>query len=97
MGKHVDDVSVANGREPVCDDDDGPAVHQSMERLQKIGLGPLIERRRGFVQQQDWRVLQEGAGQGDTLLLSDRELTAAITDRREVTVRKCAYEVVGAR
>ena len=48
----------------------GAAVHQAIERLlhQRLAFG--IERRGRLVEQQDRRVLQDGAGDGDALALA---------------------------
>ena len=63
-------------------DADGRVVagQQRGERLvdERLGLG--VERRRGLVQDQDVRVLEQGARDGDALLLPAGQLRAAAAD-----------------
>src|SRR6185437_6516787 len=75
-----DAVEVAHGGEPVGDGDHGAAAHQAGERLADDFLGFTVERRGGFVEQEERRVLEEGAGDGDALALAAGELDAAVAD-----------------
>ena len=58
---------VADGAEPVGDDEDGLADDQLAERLldQLLALG--VERGGGLVEDEDRRVAQEGAGEGERI------------------------------
>ena len=51
-------------------------------------FGLHIERAGGFVQNQNLRIAQDGAGDGDSLALAAGELHAAITDESVVAVRQ---------
>src|SRR3954471_24740700 len=58
----------------------GPAAHQSLQRGHDGGLGLKVDRARRLVEDEDWRVLQEGAGQGDPLSLAAGDGHPALTD-----------------
>ena len=64
------------------------------ERGLDLLLGAGIQRAGRFVQDQDARVLQDGARDGDPLLLAARQLQAAFADPGVVTVRQAQDEVV---
>ena len=55
-----------------------------------------IDGRRGLVQNQDGRIAQQRAGEGHQLLLTLREVAAALLDGRVVAVLQVADEVVRA-
>src|SRR5437588_8684686 len=76
------------------DGDDGPPRRESFERHLDLLLRFGIERGRGFVEQQDWRILQERAGDGETLLLSTREQATLVADGRFVSLRLRDDEVM---
>ncbi len=56
-----------------------------------------VEGARGLVEDEDARVLEQDAGQGDALLLATRELVAALADDGLVAVRKLADAIVDGR
>ena len=70
----------ANGRESMGDDERGAAAHQVAQPFLDQGLGFGIEAGRGFVENQDARIGQNRAGDGDALLLAAGELDAAFAD-----------------
>ena len=76
------------------DGDDGPARRESFERHLDLLFRFGIERGRGFVEEQDRRILQERAGDGETLLLSAREHAALVADGRFVSLRLRDNEVM---
>ena len=55
-------------------------LEQSAERLVDAGLDVHVDRARGVVEDQDRRVDQEGARDGDALALTARERVAAFAD-----------------
>ena len=55
-------------------------AHQARKRFADRLLGFAVERRGGFVEQQDRRVLQERARNGNTLPLAAGKLDPAIPD-----------------
>src|SRR5208337_4781333 len=78
----------------VGDDQRGAALHQRLERAlhQRLALG--VERRGRLVEQQDWRVFQDGARDGDALALAARKSHAALAEFRVVAFRQAGDEAV---
>ena len=93
----ADQIGADHGREAVRDDDRGAAAHQTAQRRLHLPLRIGVERRGRLVEQQDRRVLQHRARDGDALPLAAREPDAVLADRRVVALRQVADEVVGAR
>ncbi len=93
--QHHDQVGVADGGEAVGDDDGGAALHQPFQRLldQELGLG--VHRRGGLVQHQDRRIFEDGAGDGQALLLPARELDAALADHGVIAFGQLQDELMG--
>ena len=71
-----------DGGQAMGDDQRGAALRQLGQRALDGHFGGGIERRGGFVEDEDRRVLEEDAGDGDALLLSARELDAALAYHR---------------
>ena len=63
-------------------------AHQVGKRGGDLGLAFGVERRGGFVEQQQRRVAQDGAGDGDALALAARERDAAFADLGVETLRQ---------
>ena len=63
--------------EPVRDHDDGAADEKPLHRCLHLGLRFGIERAGRLVEQQDRRVAQHGAGEGDALALAAGEAVPA--------------------
>ena len=93
MGAGLDDLAgihnhqaVEHGdrRQTVGDGDDGAALHETVELLLDDRLHFGIERRGRLVEDEDRRVLENEAGDGDALALAARELDAALADQRVV-------------
>ena len=84
-------------REAVGDGEGRPARHQRRQGGldQPLGLG--VQGGGRFVQDQDARVLQDGAGDGDALLLAAGELVAALADDGVVAVGQRGDVVVDGR
>ena len=77
---HHQPVEDGDGRKPVGDGDHGPALHQAVELLLDRRLDLRVERAGRLVEDQDRRVLEEEAGDGDALPLAAGELYAALAD-----------------
>ena len=79
------------------DDDRGAFGHQVGKRglHQRFAFG--VERRRGLVEDEDGRVLEQGAGDGEPLAFSAGEAKAFFADHRVVTLGEIEDEVVGER
>ena len=80
--EHDDLVGIDDGREAVGDDDRRAAARDAVERLLDRRLGAAVERAGRFVEDQDRRVLEQGAGDRDALLLAARKLEPALADQR---------------
>ena len=91
----IDPVGATDGGQAVGDDQRGAAAHQPGQCIldQAFALG--IERRGGFVEDQDGRILEHGAGDGDALPLAAREFGPAVTDVRVVTFGQLPDKLVG--
>ena len=92
-----DDVGADDGREAVGDRQDGAALGQAFQGLLDGALGLGVHARGRFVEDEDGRVLEQGAGDGDALLLAAGEAVAALADDGVVTPGQVDYEVVDVR
>ena len=81
-----DEIGPLDGGEPVCDDDRSPAGAQLLKGLLDLGLGGRVNGRGGLVQEDDLRVSQDDAGDGDSLQLAAREFDPALSDLGRVSV-----------
>ena len=72
-------VRALDGTEAVGNRYGGTGTHEPVEGILHAALGFGVKRGRGFVQDQDGRVLEDGAGDADTLPLAAAELDAAVT------------------
>ena len=81
-------VGIQNGRQPVGDCDDRSAATGPLQSLLDFVLRFAVECAGGFVKKQDRRVLQQRAGDADTLLLPAGELQPAFTDTGVILIRK---------
>ena len=78
--EHDQPVHRGDGRKPVGNRDHRLALHQRVEALLDRGLDFQIERRGRLVKDEDRRVLQQHARDGDALALSARQLDAALAN-----------------
>ena len=67
--EHHDGVCVADGGEPVRDDEDGASLHQVVHAFLDKGLGSGIDGAGCLIEDHDWRVSDRRAGDGDQLAL----------------------------
>src|SRR5260370_7910321 len=74
----------------------GAAMHQTLHRFDNRGFRVHIYGAGGFVEDEDWSVLQEGAGQGNTLALTSRKAHPALPDQGVVTLWEQSGELVSA-
>ena len=95
--QHDHPVEIAQRRKTVGDRDHGAPAHQPAERLADRFLGFAVERGGGFVEQQDRRVLQEGARNRDALPLAARQLDAAVADHGGEAFRQGLDEIAARR
>ncbi|KPY99772.1 Transposase, family [Pseudomonas syringae pv. aptata] len=95
-------IHACDGRQAVRDGDHGLALHQRLQALLNRRFDFRVECRGGFVHDQDRRVLEQHAGDRDTLALTAGQLDAALTDMgveagATFGVREQRDELVGAR
>src|SRR6267378_4122567 len=86
LRQHDDEIRVLHGRQPVRDDEHGPVRHQALDRLlhQPFRLG--VERTRRLVEEQEGRIAQQRARDGDALALASREARAPLSQQRLIPV-----------
>ena len=90
-------VGLEDGVEAVGDGDDGSSAHEFAGGFFKQGFGFGVERGGGFVEDQDRRVFEKGAGEGEALGLSAGEAGAAFPDDGFVFLWQRFDEVLQAR
>ncbi len=72
-----DAVGVDDGGEAMSDGQDGAAFGEAFEGLIDRGFGCGIEGRSGFVEDKNFGLAENGAGEGDALALAAGEFSAA--------------------
>ena len=86
-GVHQDDpVGELERAEAVGDQEGGAVAGELLDRLADQGLVLDVDGAGGLVEDQDGRVAEHGAGQGDPLPLAAGEAEAALADDRVVAV-----------
>ena len=65
-----DHVGVGDGRQTVGDNQGGSADHQTGQGVLNLPLGLAVEGAGRLIQQQEWRVLENGPRDGDALALA---------------------------
>ena len=73
-------VGVLNGAQAVRDDEGGAAREQAVERFANQQLGFRVDAGSGFVEDEESRIVRQGAGETDELALADGERGAALAD-----------------
>ena len=89
-----DPIHRANGRKPVSDDDRRAASFELLHRLQKLRLGPRVQRAGRFIHDQHWRILEKRAGDGNSLPLPSREAHSALAKLRVIAKGQFHDELV---
>src|SRR5439155_11565979 len=90
-------VCAANGGETVRDDESSSAKHQVGERLLHEHLGLRIQFGGGFVQNENGRILQNRARNGDALPLAAAQARAAFANHGVIALRQLDDEIVRQR
>jgi hypothetical protein len=75
-----DAAGIADGGQPMRDDEGGTPLHHLVERRVHLHLGHGIERACGFVKNEDRRIFQKRARDREPLTLSARQIPAALSD-----------------
>ena len=81
-----DAVGVADGAQAVRDEEARARAHDALERALHDRLALGVERARRLVEDQDPRVLQQRARDGQALPLAAGEVDAALAEPRAVAV-----------
>lgn len=89
MFEDEDLICVADGGEAVGDDEAGAVGEEAVEGFLNEFFGGGIDAGGGFVEDEDGRVFEEGAGDGDALFFADAEADAALT---HVGIEKLGHE-----
>ena len=76
--EHENAVGPLDGREPMGDDDGGPAFEQHLECLLDEALCLGVDARGGLVEHENGAVEGQGPGEGDELALARREVAAPL-------------------
>ena len=93
--EHDQPVGLAQRAQAVGDGDRRAALDQVVERHLNLALGFGVDRRGGFVEDQNARIDQQCAGDRDALPLAAGERLAALADERIVAVGQSQDELVG--
>src|SRR5258708_1190007 len=91
---HDDDfVGALHRRKPVRDDQRRAPFDHTAQRVAYAEFGFGIYARCGFVQNQNLRIVRQGAGEGDELLLAGGERRSALADLLVEPAGQCTDEV----
>src|SRR5919201_6986858 len=90
------EVLVADGRQAVGGDECGPAGEQPAQRDLDSPLGANVHARRRLIEDEDARVGEESAREGDELTLAERQARAALRDLGPISVLEAEDEIVRA-
>ena len=77
------------------DDESRTALHRRFQPLLDEGFRLGVERAGGFVEQQQRRVFEHRAGDGDALALATGETHTSLTEKGAVTIRQTRDEFIG--
>jgi hypothetical protein len=92
-----DAIRRPHGREPVRDDEDGARLGDLHHVLLNDALALVVEGAGRLVEDQDARIGDERAGNGDALALAARERRAALADDGVVALAQLEDEFVRSR
>lgn len=94
--QNEDTVGAAQRAHAVGDEEGGAAAHGAFHGLEDFVLGARIDGRGGVVEDEDLRVEQQGARDGDALSLAAGEVHAGFAEHGVVAVLELGDEVVRA-
>ena len=92
--KYADFIGMADGRETVGNGDGRTILHQFFKRILYHAFAFGIEGGSRFVQDEDRRILQDGAGNANALALTAGELTAPVANHGVISLLACHDEIV---
>ena len=87
-------VSFEDSAEAVGDDDAGAVREDVLERFLDELFGLAVETAGGFIEDEDARVAQDDAGEGDALFFATAKAVAAFADDGVVAIGEAGDEVV---
>ena len=87
-------VGIGDGAHAVGDDDDGLVLHEFRNALLNLGFVFDVEACGGFVEEHDGGVLEDGAGDGNSLAFTAGERVAVFTNDCVVTLRELLDKVI---
>src|ERR1700693_3238182 len=90
-------VGTADGRKAMGDHKSRATTHQVAQTFLDEGFGLRVEAGGGFVQDENAGIGENGAGDGDALLLSTGKFDPAVADDGVVPVFKCFGKLIDAR
>ena len=93
--EHENCFSVSNGAQTVCDGENGSSFGKTLKALLDHSFAFVIKGGGGFVKNEHGRVLQENAGNGNSLLLSAGKFNSAFADIGIISVLEGSYEIMG--
>ena len=91
---HQDLIRAADGGQAMGDGDGRAVFGQLGQALLDPALALVVERARGFIQNQDGRVFEEHARDRDALFLSAGQARAALPDKGVIAVRQALDKVM---
>src|SRR5262249_18636255 len=80
----------------MCDDEHGSTARDLRHILLNNALALVVERARRLIENEDARVGNQGAGDGDALPLSPGQAAAPLTNNRVITLGEFEDKVMGA-
>ena len=93
--EHEDAVGADHARQPVRQDEGGAPGREPVDRLLDYRFVFGVDRGQCLVEDQNWRVAQESAGDRQPLALAARQHDSALADHRLITLRQQRDEFVG--
>src|SRR5271154_6227061 len=90
-------LSASDGGKPMRNHEGGTALHQVAQAILDHCLRFGVERTGGLVEDEDARVGEDGAGDGETLTLAARELHSALAHDSVVLLGKALSKLVDSR
>src|SRR5262249_6261554 len=94
---HEDQLRAQHGAEAVRDHQTAAAGEDRLERVADQRLGARVERGRGLVEDQEWRIAEYDPRERQALALATRELVAAFAHERVETLWERRNDVVHLR
>ncbi len=89
-----DAIGINNRREAMGNHQRGTFVCHVFHRLQDDAFGIRVQGRSGFVENQNRRIFQKDASDGDALFFATRKLEAALPDDRLIALWQAHDEVM---